>query len=360
MGLKEEATIKLNAAYNEALVTPSPVCKHKDFIDFVIDNTHLTYKYILFTAILAKASDESINPLCLQKKSTLSGAYDARTVCHKVIVRFETETLDKVLGGSNEPFLNKPARFPELSKSNAVRKGNDKALLNALCDNLPLIQTSAEAYDCLVYLLRRLIIIRDEKKKLTVFSIPDSSNLSSKIMAYVEEALKQSYEGEVLTLLVAGVYHLLYQNSNALVEVHPVNQSGASGREVSDLDIYVDGLLISSNELKDKEYTETDVRHAADKVLQAGGSKMLFIEGPRSTPNTAFKNTIEREYQDRNFMLYIVHYKDFFATILGSLSTVDCQNFIEFILSVAHDTKFKEEVIEYMDTLAQSILGLSR
>ena len=38
-----------------------------------------------------------------------------------VIVPFDTEVLNKALGGSNEPFLNKPARFPELSTSNAVR-----------------------------------------------------------------------------------------------------------------------------------------------------------------------------------------------------------------------------------------------
>jgi len=41
--------------------------------------------------------DASINALCLQKKSTLSGAYDARIVCHKVVVPFEMDTLGKVL-----------------------------------------------------------------------------------------------------------------------------------------------------------------------------------------------------------------------------------------------------------------------
>lgn len=75
------AAIKLNTAYKEAQECSTPACNHSDFID----NTHLTYKYVLFTAILSKETDESINPLCLQKKSELPGAYDARTVCHKVI-----------------------------------------------------------------------------------------------------------------------------------------------------------------------------------------------------------------------------------------------------------------------------------
>ena len=270
------------------------------------------------------------------------------------------ETLEKALGGSNEPFLNKPARFPELDKNNAVRRGNDQELLDALCDNLPTIQTSEDAYECLIYLLRKLIVIREEKKQRAIFSLPDSANLPSKLLSYIETALCRSYEGEVLTLLVAGVYRLLYKGKNALVEVHPVNQCGASSHEISDLDIYVDGVLVSSNELKDKDYTEPDVRHAADKVLQSGGNKMLFIEGPRSTADGDFKATIEHEYCDRNFMLYIISYRDFFATLLGAMEEIDCHEFVEFILTTAHETKFKEEVIEYLDTLAQKILGLTR
>ena len=360
MSIKEDAAVKLNEAYEAALITPHPVCRHGEFIDYVIDNTHLTFKYILFTAVLAKATDSSINPLCLQKKSELPGAYDARTVCHKVVVPFEMETLEKALGGSNEPFLNKPARFPELDKNNAVRRGNDQELLDALCDNLPTIQTSEDAYECLIYLLRKLIVIREEKKQRAIFSLPDSANLPSKLLSYIETALCRSYEGEVLTLLVAGVYRLHYKGKNALVEVHPVNQCGASSHEISDLDIYVDGVLVSSNELKDKDYTEPDVRHAADKVLQSGGNKMLFIEGPRSTADGDFKATIEHEYCDRNFMLYIISYQDFFATLLGAMEEIDCHEFVEFILTTAHETKFKEEVIEYLDTLAQKILGLTR
>ena len=361
MGLREDAIKVLDSAYQNALKYPNSTCKHKDFIDYVIGNTHLTYKYVLFTELLSKATDESINPLCLQKKSTLPGAYDARTICHKVIVPFEMEILNKALGGSNEPFLNKPARFPDLSKDNAVRRGNDQEILYSLCDNLPTIKTSVDAYQCLIYLLCKLIRIRDEQQRLTVFSIEDSTNLPSKLIRYITEALKMSYEGEILTLMVAGVYHLLYrQTPDTIVEVHPVNQSGASGREVSDLDIYIGGNLILSNELKDKNYAETDVRHAADKVISAGGNRMLFIEGPRGESDSHFENIIENEYMHRNFMLRILSYQMFFSAMVSSLQEIDCEEFVRFILKTAHETKFKEEVIAYLDKLAQDIFGLKR
>ena len=106
--------------------------------------------------------------------------------------------------------------------------------------------------------------------------------------------------------MVAGIYHLRYlHNPDVVVEVHPVNQSGASGREVSDLDVYLNGKLIISNELKDKEYAEPDVRHAADKVMSAGGTGMLFIEGPRGKKSHDFVSAIQDEYMSRNFLLLV-------------------------------------------------------
>lgn len=358
--IKEQAKDKLLTAYNEAILRNITDCPHKDLIDYVIDGTHLTYKYVLFNALLSKATDENLNPLCLQKKSTLPGSFDARTICHKVIVPFEQTTLKKVLGGSNEPFLNKPARYTDLSKSNAVRRGKDQEMLYRLCDELPLINTSEVAYEDLLYLLHKLVQLRDANESLMVFSVPDSMNLPGKLLTFCRTTLIESYEGETLTLIIAGLYHLLYRAQNATVEVHPVNESGASSKEISDLDIYINDSLITSNELKDKEYAESDVRHAADKVLQAGGTRMLFIEGPRGHGSGDFKNQIIQEYSARNFMLTIIPCDLFITNIMSVIPNIDCHEFMRFILFSAHETKFKEETISYMDKLGQDILGLVR
>ena len=356
---KELATQILNRAYNDACNMINPVCDHQELIDFVIDNNHLTYKYVLFNALLAKATDQSVNPLCLQKKSTLPGAYDARTLCHEVIVPFEKMTLNKVLGGSNEPFLNKPARFTELNKNNAVRRGNDKHILDMLCDKLPEIITSDDAYHCLVYLLKKLIIHSNEINNLMSYTIPNSVNSPINLINYIFNALGESFEGETLTLMIAGVYHLAYKNvPNAIVDVHPVNQSGKSSKEISDLDIYVDKRLVVSNELKDKVFSEIDIRHAADKVMQAGGNNMLFIIGPHGTNNEKISPTLIEEYASQNFTLHIVSYADFFRLSISTLLVIDCDEFLKYILNVAHETKFKEETIVYLLNLAHSYFKL--
>ena len=100
-----------------------PTSKHRQLISDVILGTHLTYRYILITNLLAKAVNSHVHPLTLQAGAAHSGAFDARSLCHKVFVPFERKYLNGKLGRSNEPFLNKPARFTELSAKNAVRAG---------------------------------------------------------------------------------------------------------------------------------------------------------------------------------------------------------------------------------------------
>ncbi|WP_137513908.1 restriction endonuclease, SacI family, partial [Escherichia coli] len=106
-------------------------------IQNVILGTHLTYRYILITGLLAKATDPRVNPLALQANAPVDGAYDARSLCHSVIVgKVEGPFLEGKLGASNEPFLNKPARYMLHSSDNPVRRGNDKVLQQLSIDIL--------------------------------------------------------------------------------------------------------------------------------------------------------------------------------------------------------------------------------
>lgn len=121
------ASIDLKTAaliLDRAFIKPKqPIGSKGLLIEKILHGSHKTYRYILVNALLAKAANENINILSLQKGDGTDGKYDARTLCHKVIVPFETLKLPGCLGGSNEPFLNKPARFVKLSTDNAVRKG---------------------------------------------------------------------------------------------------------------------------------------------------------------------------------------------------------------------------------------------
>ena len=359
----DDARRTLYSAYDIAQRGVTPKCPHTAFIDFVLDNTHLTYKYVLVNALLAKATNSAINPLCLQKKSTLPGAYDARTICHKVLVQFEKEELGKALGGSNEPFLNKPARFTDLDKSNAVRAGNDREILESLCDNLPKITSSKEAFDCLVYALIKLLAVKKEKAELTNFALSsvETDKSVATLYGFIDALLQQNFEGEILTLVVAGLFEQFMQGyDDYLVDVHPVNESGASSKEVSDLDVFLAGNLFVSNELKDKEFTDHDLSHAADKVIDAGLMQMNFIVGRHGGCERNVIKKVVPVYQEKGFMLNIVSVDSFVRTMLTLIDSVDVEGFLKYILATARDTKFKETTINYIRATADRFFDFAK
>ena len=129
------------------------------------------------------------------------------------------------------------------------------------------MDTSAKAFDGLTYAIYKLLLVKAEKERMTRFTIAPGAQASAQLLSCINTLLAENHEGEVLTLVTAGLFgQYLTQEADVRVEVHPVNQAGASGREISDLDIYLGRILCAANELKDKPFTDTDMIHAADKT----------------------------------------------------------------------------------------------
>ncbi len=76
-----------------------PVTQWNTEIRTIIQGKHLTFRYILVTALLGKAINPRINALSLQAGANLDGAYDARSLCHGVVVPLERQLLNRSLGG---------------------------------------------------------------------------------------------------------------------------------------------------------------------------------------------------------------------------------------------------------------------
>lgn len=321
------------------------------FVERIITGSHLTFRYILFTELLAKATCQDVNALCLQAGSSLDGAYDARSLCHEVIVPFEKEQLKKILGGSNEPFLNKPARFPDLSLSNPIRRGNDLEELTLMCDNLPRIETSSQAKDALIVFLGIALELIEERADKEERYIKDIEANRSEILDFFHLLLRESHEGESLTLVVANIYDMLYRNARTVeIEVHPVNQCGASSKEISDLDIKENGALIIANELKDKDYTETDIEHAVDKVIDAGGNQMYFIVGNQAKFVGHNLTEVIDSYKQRNFLVNVIPINEFLDIIYPLCRDASMDQIIKYSSIILKENKFKKSTEEYFYT----------
>ena len=163
---KTEAISTLQSILADCRENPVGHCPISETIDFVFTaKNSLTYRYILFTALVAKTVEPNVDILSLQASDTSAGAYDARSLCAKVVFPFQKLFLSDVVDGSNsDPLVNKPGRFPRLSKSNAAANGDPRKSLNLLCDNLPALD-SKTARTSLAYLISNLLEQAENKAR---------------------------------------------------------------------------------------------------------------------------------------------------------------------------------------------------
>jgi hypothetical protein len=323
------------------------------YIQKVFQHTHLTYKYILLTGLLAKTVDPRINPIALQAGSKLSGAYDARSLCHKVVVPIEQTILEKRLGGSNEPFLNKPARYKELSSENAVRRGKDLETLERLILIFGQINDQGSAKRELVYALSQILLL--PSRTITLPDKDRSLELGKiELSDLFSELMKESCEGEVLTILVAVIFEFfeVITKRNFNIQSHPTNQSGASSKEVSDLDIFDGDKIIYCIEIKDKDFSESDIDHAVAKVISVGLDSLIFIYGPNVSYNGGKHiSKICKNYSDKGFDLSICQFFDFQNSIVSLFEKIAISDVIRFSNKHLENTRAKEVTVNHFQNM---------
>ena len=294
---------------------------HNEIAEVILGN-HLTYRYILITNLLGKSVNSHVHSLALQAGAQDPGAYDARSLCHKVLVPFERNYLAGKLGRSNEPFLNKPARYTELSKENPVRGGYDTNILNKSIHVLSNITDSDMAFlalkDALYFTLQRDSLIAEVREIAGTYAI-----LHSVLYNFGRQLLTKSIEGETSAILTGLAFAIQAQVRNIALDiyVHPVNQAGSSSNEILDVDVYENNTLFQTAEVKDKPFTFEDVDHAARKVQQAGFNNFLFLLGPQCNISPPILDTYTNKIAKNNVKVSFINVFDFYLMMLGYMPT---------------------------------------
>ena len=313
--------------------------KHQVISDVMLGQ-HLTYRYILFTNLLAKATNGAVSGLALQAGAEFEGAFDSRSLCHKVVVEFDRDVnqLAGTLGRSNEPYLNKPARYPALTAENAVRKGYDRSILEKCIDILGGLESEADARialeDAVYYTMQRESLVAEAAE------LKGDATLHKALMKFASAAVQNSCEGESCVIVTGLCFFMLTQSDGRAFEihVHPSNQAGSSSREVLDIDVYIsDQHLLHAAEVKDKAFNIHDVDHAAFKVKQAGLDRFFFVCGPQAR-ESARKEFVEI-IADSGVKVSFVDIEQLFSMSLAlatkELNSHDVWAFIEASMSSA-------------------------
>ena len=328
--------------------------KKLENIKIIINGTHKTYRYILITALLAKSTSDLINPISIQASAPISGAYDARSLCHKVIVPFERKFLNGALGNSNEPFLNKPARCTHLSMDNPVRSGNDRLCLELLIETLTNIQRD-EAKKCLCYAISLLIEIGN-KQKINNENLIRNFSTSLELYHFMRRLLEKSCEGEICALLVGTMEKLFYSiyDTNYHVICHKINESGSSSQEIGDIDIFYKNTYYYSIEVKDKNFTSDDLDFALNKMFLANAISGAFIYGPRASFDKQSVQECILRYENEKFIVIFENIFDYLKYMLSRIFDLDFDKFRGLFDKTSNEMNIKSNTRIWIDEVGSS------
>lgn len=244
----------------------------------IFNASQLTYKYILFTNILAKAVNPNIHYRSMQAGSDLDGAYNARSLGHKIVVEWEKENGER-LGGSNEPFLNKPARDPEFALENAARSQSAQERLYNLLNTLE-DQTNTGNIDPLNVLRQALYEFLQLEPQTVDYEDP-SDVPHRKLAPLVKDYISTSGGGERLAAVTAGVYRTYYSQAGDgwEIDAEHANTADEFSKSAGDVEVFREELLVRAAEVKDKPAERSDIQHAITKAREAELGEYLFVLG---------------------------------------------------------------------------------
>lgn len=353
---KDQALNTLLSAYtNKRPIKGATANKITD----VLTGTHKTYRYVLITALLAKATNEQVDVFSLQAQDDSNGAYDARSLCHGVIVKFEREYLPYGLGGSNEPYLNKPARFPRISLTNAVRKGSDTIALQKLYSALEQIGDKRTAFDYLCHAVFVMELNHNEyESKFHINQeVSEEKKYVQNILDFTSELVEKSFEGEVCPIVIAAIENLFLGEDYKVVP-HKVNESGASSKEVGDIDIFnSDNEIAFSIEVKDKIFNKEDVEHAIRKFYEGKIQRSYFIYGKRiENADHAEINQMLGRFGRIGYYCCLINIMDYCKIRLSAIPDINLGKYIDLLLHYAKVINATNETVEWIKITAKSFI----
>jgi len=317
----EEASTVLNREWEHVLSDDATQYVDDPFVRSnirdVLTDSGKTYRYILVNAALSKAVNPDIHYRGLQAGSSLEGAYDARSVAHEVLVPWEKDHGER-LGGSPEPFVNNPARHPEVDTGNRARSSQKQErlynLLQRLEDNV-----REGTLDPTTVLRETLQAVSELESKTVDFESPSDAPYEL-IEEKIEQYIDKSGNGERLPAVVAGIVQTYYEHANEgnwRVDCEHANVSDEFSNAAGDVEIFRGDTLHKAIEVKDKPATRSSVQHAIEKGRMNELGEYLYV------PGAGFRSGEERDArqaaEDAPIELIFMTPED----LLGTLKLVD-------------------------------------
>lgn len=236
-----------------------------------------SYHYVPLTQILSKFTKNDLDSHSLQASYDKPGAFDARTIAHKVIVPFDKSNYN-VLGGSTEPYVNNPLRCSAITLDfiDRQRNKNDWKRLISLFDYTESLKTKKD----LEILLKQILleIFRQLSTVQVVYPTPNRVSMAN-TKTVVGEYLNSRSGGDRLEIVVTALFRTIAERFAIFDEVkrEKINAADATSGMIADIECYKDGKLILITEVKDQKLTITQIDSKLDNARHRKISEILFV-----------------------------------------------------------------------------------
>ncbi len=163
----------------------------------------------------------------------------------------------------------------------------------------------------------------------------------------------QSPKGETSAIIVGTLESLLHHHLDGKYRVvtHKINQSGASSKEIGDIDVFDHEGFYYSIEVKDKNFTEHDVEHAFNKVLNRNGRKAAFIYGLQVNFNENEISKKLKKFEEKGLFVMLQDINSHIKNILFRLPVFTRQEFIERLIETSKAVNCKQETTQWIKQL---------
>jgi hypothetical protein len=245
-------------------------------IERSINSRTKTYRYVLPTQLLAVMVNPSLDCRAIQEGCGLAGAFDARSLCHRVVVPFDRAN-HNVLGGSTEPYVNNPLRIPAiLAKHRGPQK--DKPGFKDLYTVLEHAHRTGSDVPALFQAVLAVIATRLTSTRITYpvpnrISLDDTTTLLARFLESRSGGVRLQVVAVALFKCIGETLHLY-----STVRSASINAADASTGQIADIECLAeDEHVVLAVEVKDRQLT---LRHVEDKlpsVRERGIRELLFL-----------------------------------------------------------------------------------
>ena len=302
-----------------------------------------SYRYVLPTQLLAKAATHTLDCHSLQAAFAGKGAFDARTIAHKVIVPFDKAN-HNVLGGSNEPYVNNPLRCTAVSKENRARQKNkeDWDRLVLVLDRVEKKNNSAftkSVFDQVLLEIYRLLA-----DVAVVYAVPSRASLENAIQL-IQTFVAGRSGGDRLEVVATALFKAVSKRFDLFDEIkrEKVNAPDSMTGMVADIECWLKGQIVLLVEIKDRELNLTQL-DAKLEIARANKIKeILFLaqEGLESNNAEEIHKRITHEFASGQ-NVYVANLIEFAKGILILLGE---QGRVELISSIGDELEASQSSI---------------